>query len=844
MTRTPPRRPLRYAAGYTHADFVRRIAENPKDATPSLVYADWLEEHAMPTFAGVVRHHVARGGGSQGPHTWVRSPEESGGRKPFIPIGYSEPHESGPNGTYLVHVDQSLPADKGEEVHGHYFSQIVPDAAAATEMMNRLKAEGVSVVRRPDRLSRLGRPARYAASVSPARPWTHLSGEKGFEHDYSDDRGNNGVVRVLPRNGGDMLHVDWIGPRGVSPGEVAHTSGAGNVRGVFDQLFAHYPGAKFVSGIRTGGAFAGKPTRIVRGIPGRLERRPLKYAKVDGDVKAHSLIAGFPLEHFLRHLANDPANSGNVRDLSKVALTGGEKGPDGPGAPEALWMLADALDEHENADGTSRHPLRNHYNLRSAADKIVLDSHTHTALREAGERLRTGQPHTNYSGAAEPVHFSPEYHAVLAENALNGARNPYQRHVLDEVRNRVSQLAPGADRKMIDESIRRHGARASIKWAKDTKSYGGEKNRLIRRSLADLTQEPAENLDTRNREKATRYRRPRRYGRANIEAALRAAHEGTHHVPLGIFNDMLQDEGGIGQAIALTATDRGVSHDNAAAGYLTAPELTHALLASRQPADPSYTAVWRGTTRPQIGMMSTASRDSDSSIEIMPHRYYPLNHLFVRYRPNHHTSVSGHLSPRELYAALPTIPEPHRTAVEQWFGANIPEAAAEHARHVARERPELKSRGGRSGGGDLMAWLDTNGGFHGVKTHGTHEAWADANGTTKADLQAAGWMRVTPGGSTLWAANPHRGPNERQKSALVDAAMEHGFDNLSHDNDRAERVLWSNTERLNRGRRRRYALNARGDFIDSLRRVRSRQQQALRKSAEQIMTRILPLNAG
>lgn len=571
-------------------------------------------------------------------------------------------------------------------------------------------------------------PTRYAATVSDPRPWTSFSGERGAQHSYTDDRGNRGIIRVIPR--GEHLHVDWVGPEGVSPGQVRHTSGFENMRSVGTQLAAHYPGAKYFTGIRTGGAFVGKPTRIVRPIPGRLPKMvlrregtpkqyatrkprfdvnpekfpgetlpayfqsiyqsnnrvrkndnhatlsdalegiantssshrpnilavypdrsklavfepwsmvvnptgrfvpihssrgthanpmggqaaeahasihhrtirrlldaadqfgygfgirkkmplwivadaeklqqvhpiikgaldsldptgilaatdraeelgvdnfpiensrrymeelsrhvgelrqqreqmsrrglPRRLAKIDGDVRAHPLIASFPLEYFLRHLANDPANSGNVRDLAKVALTGGEKGPDGPGSPESLWMLADALDEHPNADGSIGHPKANHYNLRSAADKIRLDSHTYEALRRSGDDLRRIQGHTNYSGAADPIQFSPEYHAVMATSALDGRpATPYHRQVLDALRNHVLGLVGDVPEKDIDESIRRHATRAKIVW-----SHRGDSPETARehreRALVDPRKTTEFQRDNLKNELAARYRR-------------------------------------------------------------------------------------------------------------------------------------------------------------------------------------------------------------------------------------------------------------------------------------------------------------------------------------------------
>lgn len=44
--------------GFTHADFHRKILENPREHTTILAYADWLEEHDQPVLAEFMRNHV------------------------------------------------------------------------------------------------------------------------------------------------------------------------------------------------------------------------------------------------------------------------------------------------------------------------------------------------------------------------------------------------------------------------------------------------------------------------------------------------------------------------------------------------------------------------------------------------------------------------------------------------------------------------------------------------------------------------------------------------------------------------------------------------------------------
>jgi uncharacterized protein (TIGR02996 family) len=53
---------LKYGAGYTHEDFHARMVENPNEAVPALVYADWLDENSRPALAEVIRSHIAEHG--------------------------------------------------------------------------------------------------------------------------------------------------------------------------------------------------------------------------------------------------------------------------------------------------------------------------------------------------------------------------------------------------------------------------------------------------------------------------------------------------------------------------------------------------------------------------------------------------------------------------------------------------------------------------------------------------------------------------------------------------------------------------------------------------------------
>lgn len=198
----------------------------------------------------------------------------------------------------------------------------------------------------------------------------------------------------------------------------------------------------------------------------RLKSLVRRYAKVDSHVAAHPLVQGFPIETALRHLANDPNNHPSIRELAKVAVTGGKNG-DASNVPVALWMLHDKLHEH-------KHPAKNWYNWMSAADKIGLDAHTYRALTEEAERTRYYRGPSYPDATLNPWSETPEAHATDAMLALDpssmnetGRQSPvWQRReaMLHRIRQRVKSLVPGTPDEPIDESIRRHAWRSQTVW--------------------------------------------------------------------------------------------------------------------------------------------------------------------------------------------------------------------------------------------------------------------------------------------------------------------------------------------------------------------------------------------
>lgn len=187
-----------------------------------------------------------------------------------------------------------------------------------------------------------------------------------------------------------------------------------------------------------------------------------RYAKLDGHQPAHSLVAGFPLENHLRHLANDPNNHPTIRELAKVAVTGGKNG-DASNVSIALWALHDELHE-------KKHHLAGAYNLMSAADAVGLDAHTYRAAKEIHEDHERHRARPDSSGAAEWWERTPEAVLHMASSAYHTdrSRGSYATRTAEMVKNRihtrVKELAPGIGDDEIRSSIKRHAYRANKVW--------------------------------------------------------------------------------------------------------------------------------------------------------------------------------------------------------------------------------------------------------------------------------------------------------------------------------------------------------------------------------------------
>lgn len=354
----------KYAFGYsqekTHQDFVPGLAENREDMTPSLVFADWLQEQGHSGSEEVVRRsveHLQRG-----------------------PIWYE------------------------------------PDSAALRRAMNDARL-----------------PAGHAA------PFVHLGrwgtspqgpGKPPLSHWLLD--------LYYPHPEGGFVRYGWGGGLEDTKRILAGMTDVPNVAAEVERMHLHH------------------------------EKYRRRYAKVDGHVPAHPLVAGFPIEHALRHLANDSTLPSHVRDTAKTVLTGGPD-RDGGMIPTGLWALGDQLEE-------IGHPLASTseggYNWRSAGDKVELDKHVGTAFGElaaAWRRQFADHQHTHPDGHPHAGkylwHFGPEHQAQLADHALGGLNPSNSDHaILDYVHKRTGELYPTASRKDVVESIRRHAHRAQNEW--------------------------------------------------------------------------------------------------------------------------------------------------------------------------------------------------------------------------------------------------------------------------------------------------------------------------------------------------------------------------------------------
>ncbi len=221
--------------------------------------------------------------------------------------------------------------------------------------------------------------------------------------------------------------------------------------------------------------------------------RPRLYAKIDHDVPAHVLIHGFPLEHALRHVANDPKAAPHTRQIAKHVLQHGE----------GLYALHDALQEED-------HPiLKAGYNFLSAAAGTELDRHTHTALAEEADRRRKelDVPAREDDRTSGP--YSPASYANTIHLALHGYGDPKLQEAAKRVMSRVKSLSGEDDQDKIRKSIARHAQRYHM--AVNEGIYSKAKAIHQEESTKPVPPSSGTGSDIlrHDREMSTRYRRPR-----------------------------------------------------------------------------------------------------------------------------------------------------------------------------------------------------------------------------------------------------------------------------------------------------------------------------------------------
>lgn len=338
----------------------------------------------------------------------------------------------------------------------------------------------------------------------------------GFEHVY----GIPGWRRIVytengPRGGRPTRH------RPYTSREVAHEV---YTRGGLVSLLHAIIGARQFHPEK-----GGRPARSPSAKFRRRSLLPKKYAKIDGHEPAHHLIAGFPIEHALRHLANDSSNVDDVRNIALAILRGNTEG---------LYALNDKLQE-------VNHPAKDWYNWMSAADKVHYDHHTYNALSELAYVVRRSH---NVSARDNTWAYTPEGQAMRVVQALGKQEglDPLVKRrnkaALDQVRTRVGQLVPGLPQEMIDESIRRHAHRAWQHWRERRGIDNTPHTQQALGSIGDVDRShPA--VEAHKNEKATRYRRrPIRFNRHSDfhRMMLDDPKDQTNHL---VYADFLEENG-------------------------------------------------------------------------------------------------------------------------------------------------------------------------------------------------------------------------------------------------------------------------------------------------------------
>jgi hypothetical protein len=172
----------------------------------------------------------------------------------------------------------------------------------------------------------------------------------------------------------------------------------------------------------------------------RKLQSPSKFSREDG--RPHPLVAGFRIEHALRHLTTDAAASDDTKRLATQAL----HGP----TDDAVTMAVAGLHDSLQKDG---HPLHGQYNWLAASQKI----HTDAAVGAAVGTVAARSGHS-------PFGLSPEQQALNALDAAHHGRPQPQSALAAAAAEALAVLRDHLHPDDIRDSLQRHRRRQTDAW--------------------------------------------------------------------------------------------------------------------------------------------------------------------------------------------------------------------------------------------------------------------------------------------------------------------------------------------------------------------------------------------
>lgn len=246
-------------------------------------------------------------------------------------------------------------------------------------------------------------PSQPQVTVQPGVAGKHVSGEGMFTHAYHDETGKQlGIARVIPRNDGNTLHVEYIGPHDAKPGDAAMSgaTGTGHIRQVFRGLAAQYPKAQYVSGLRAGGA---TPGRLLAAIPGRGGQPGRLARNGDRDALIRSIQESkgdkTPSGAFADHLDETNTPGQHIVRGGDVGLQQAYFGPEGSREQwGTLWHSNNILHRHLPSNAEAVTILRSDLDtdrVRRPAVRVVVGHRADPDGQDAGNAAWHGK--TAYS---------------------------------------------------------------------------------------------------------------------------------------------------------------------------------------------------------------------------------------------------------------------------------------------------------------------------------------------------------------------------------------------------------------------------------------------------------------